>query len=467
MYKFIVNPQTNRKVNVKSNHGIRIIKNYLGGGEKIKLSKKNSVYIINSINNIVNNLIKKSPIQELIDNGSVSMLDLIKINKFINTIQTKLINHTELLSSNSALNKNIANILIFLEPVQNFIENFESVISKKDKIKYGGLDTKQVIIGCLLLGVIATSVAADPTGITAAQLVSSTNATLTGALTSTSGSVIPTALTTLTTNVIESVGIASLLNMTYRHPEEMDVKFTEKAGADGIVRIFDTYVIKHFKKKAGYSDELYMGKAISHLNINKIKILDNDDSALTITYEKFKSNLVPPKGTKYVSSGCGMTPLLPITGFYINNDNIQGLLSDIQELHNNFITHNDIHDGNIAIKNDGTLAFNDFGLSKIITDDTLKSLIGSIKKKNLKKFVKKISTGSNINILDELKRLKLKYYIKKNDVANFEKILENMENVEVGQECDLAQLRGLFLKSNIPLNTKFSERLIKKILSLI
>ena len=466
MYKFIINPQTNRKVNVKSNLGIRIIKNYLGGGEKIKLSKKKSVYIINTINKLVNNLIKKSPIQELIDDGSVSMLDLVKINKFINTIQTQLINHTELPSSNSKLNKNIANILTFLEPVQNFIKNFESVVSKKHKIKYGGLDTKQVIIGCLLLGVIATSVAADPTGITATQLVTSTNATLTGALTSTS--VIPTALTTLTTNVIESVGIASLLNMTYRHSDEnLFNKYEEKAGSDGIVHIFDTYVIKHFKKKTGYNDELDMGKAIGHLNINKIKILDNDDSALTITYEKFKSNLVPPTGTTYISSGCGMTPSLPITGPYINKTNIQGLLSDIQELHNNFITHNDIHDANIAIKNDGTLAFNDFGLSKIITDDTLKSLIGSIKKNKIKKFMKKISTGSNINILDELKRLKLKHYIKKNDVANFEKILENMENVEVGQECDLAQLRGLFPKSNIPLNTKFSERLIKKLLSLI
>ena len=472
MYTFIINPLTNKKVDIKSKLGIQIIKNYTynlyGGDKKIKLSKKDSILIITTINKLVNNLIKKTPIQELIDNGSVSMLDLIKINKFINTIESQLINHIELSRSNLELGKNITNIISLLEPVKNFIENFESIISTKPPIKYGGLDTKQVIMGFLLLAVIATSVAADPTGVTATQLVASTNLTLTTAVTSITGSAIPTALSTLTTNVVQTVGAAALLNMTYGDEKEISFKpVDEKAGADGIVHIFDTYVVKHFKNQDGYNDELDMGKAISHLNINKIKILDNDDTSLTITYERFKSNLVPKGGTTYTSSGCGMTPALPIFGLGINNVNINSLSHDLQELHNNFITHNDIHDGNIAIKNDGTLAFNDFGLSKIITDDDLRYLIQSIKKSKLTNFLKKISRGTNIDILDQIKRLKLRNHIKKNDVGNFEKILENMENVEVGQECDLAQLRGLFRENNIPLNTNFSERLIKKMLTLI
>ena len=480
MYTFIINPLTNKKVDIKSKLGIQIIKNYsynlYGGDKKIKLSKKDSVLIITTINKLVNNLIKKTPIQELMDNGSVSMLDLLKINKFINTIESQLINHIELSRSNLDLKKNITNIISLLEPVKNFIENFESIISTKPPIKYGGLDTKQVIMGFLLLGVIATSVAADPTGVTTTQLVASTNLTLTTAVTSITGSAIPTALSTLATNVVQTLGAAALLNMTYGdgdgegegEGEEISFKpVDEKAGADGIVHIFDTYVVKHFKTQDGYNDELDMGKAISHLNINKIKILDNDDTSLTITYERFKSNLVPKGGTTYTSSGCGMTPALPIFGLGINNVNINSLSDDLQELHNNFITHNDIHDGNIAIKNDGTLAFNDFGLSKIITDDDLRYLIQSIKKSKLTNFLKKISRGTNIDILDQIKRLKLRNHIKKNDVGNFEKILENMENVEVGQECDLAQLRGLFRENNIPLNTNFSERLIAKMLTLI
>ena len=182
MYKFIINPKTNRKVSIYGNLGKKIIQNYLnsiklGGGsdtpkninterikdlfnnvniniiinDKVKNWLNKNRHILEKVINILNRFLDCKTINtlsDIVDNCNISILELRKLIKFTKNL-SKIINNGNFKKTINDITHNLEVLLL----------NFETIITSKHTSKIHGGGIGWALKTMMGLSIIATAIA--------------------------------------------------------------------------------------------------------------------------------------------------------------------------------------------------------------------------------------------------------------------------------------------------------------------
>ena len=284
-------------------------------------------------------------LSNLVDGCGKSVLDLIKLDKFI--------------SSNKDTFKGIREVEMFQEEIQKYIKTITTRLPAPQR---GGVSLKMIIF--LALSAIA-------------QVASGESVQVSNAVALRGRNMNGTQYSLTSTPAVTSRGLGFNTPSNAKLSESL-VKLIDK-GAQANISLYQTYVVKKFKnpvipsnknisaeqeKINNYKAERDIIQAVSSvkgLKIPVVKYLASNDETYEITYQRFLNDaeslvdepykLNPRTGKMNVN---GFAPFDPIKVTQTQSDNF---VKGIADLHKHGIAHRDIHNGNIFVN-----IFGEFGL---------------------------------------------------------------------------------------------------------